>query len=375
MRKAEEMDKMLRAYLAAVAAQLPHDRREDIVAELEDEILARAEARSRAIGRPLAGAEFEILLREVGHPLVVAARYGDGPQGITGPDLYPWWLFAVKMALSAVVLLAVLGLVFRVVMDDADVVQAAARAVHQGITGGLMAVGAVTAVVWGLERQPRKPQFLTQWRVADLGMVQWSGLWNEQGLRHLFAHGTVGTGPQGPAQDRGTHNGFSPAAGAAASAVWMTVVLAWWLGLFSPGVDFIPAGDAGTPALLRQVHQQLYGPVAILLGARIMFDTARVLTRSPVRFTAAGDAVFAVTHLGLLSWFWVASPLSPLIRADSLPELLLRMSGTRWQQAPLEALLTAVFVAVVIAEVVGLVGAVLRLATGRDRRQPQVQAT
>ena len=67
------MDLMER-YLNAVAAQLPKDVREDIVAELRDEIMGRLEALEARLGRPATDDEVETLLREVGHPLSVAAR-------------------------------------------------------------------------------------------------------------------------------------------------------------------------------------------------------------------------------------------------------------------------------------------------------------
>ena len=64
-------------YLKAVAAQLPAEERDDIVAELRDLILSRFEAREEELGRPLTEAEQLEILREVGHPL---------QRGQT-----PWW--------------------------------------------------------------------------------------------------------------------------------------------------------------------------------------------------------------------------------------------------------------------------------------------
>ena len=68
-------------YLNAVAAQLPQDERADIIAELRDLILSRFEAREEELGRALTDDEKEAILHEIGHPLVVAARYRKGPDG------------------------------------------------------------------------------------------------------------------------------------------------------------------------------------------------------------------------------------------------------------------------------------------------------
>ena len=83
---------LVERYLKAVAAQLPKDNRDDIVAELRDEIMGRLEALEARLGRVPTDDEVEALLREVGHPLTVAARYRPGPHALIGPELYPWWI-------------------------------------------------------------------------------------------------------------------------------------------------------------------------------------------------------------------------------------------------------------------------------------------
>src|SRR5579875_1893492 len=93
-------------YLHFVALLLPRAQREDIVAELRDTILTRIEAREAELGRKLTPDETEQVLREIGHPLLVAARYREGPQHLVGPALYPYWAFAVKLALTIVAALA-----------------------------------------------------------------------------------------------------------------------------------------------------------------------------------------------------------------------------------------------------------------------------
>ena len=59
------------------------------VAELRDLILSRFEAKEEELGRALTGDEQEAILREIGHPLVVAARYRKGPDSLVGPELFP----------------------------------------------------------------------------------------------------------------------------------------------------------------------------------------------------------------------------------------------------------------------------------------------
>ena len=65
---------LIEEYLKAVAVLLPRSQRDDIVAELRDMILTRVEAREADLGRSLKPDEVEAVLREIGHPLVVAAK-------------------------------------------------------------------------------------------------------------------------------------------------------------------------------------------------------------------------------------------------------------------------------------------------------------
>ena len=108
-------------YLKAVAAQLPKATRDDITAELKDAIQTRMEDREEALGRPLTEADEEAVLRETGHPLIVAAQYGSGPHHVVGPELYPWWMFGVKVGLSLMVLITGIGVAVRVLSGNAEV--------------------------------------------------------------------------------------------------------------------------------------------------------------------------------------------------------------------------------------------------------------
>ena len=60
-------------YLTAIRWNLPRgSNADDILAELRDVIANRIEEREDALGRPLDEKEVGALLREFGHPLVVA---------------------------------------------------------------------------------------------------------------------------------------------------------------------------------------------------------------------------------------------------------------------------------------------------------------
>jgi hypothetical protein len=62
-------------YLQSVKSALPKRQQEDVVRELTDEVLSRVEEKEDALGRPLSDDEQVALLKEFGHPWLLASRY------------------------------------------------------------------------------------------------------------------------------------------------------------------------------------------------------------------------------------------------------------------------------------------------------------
>src|SRR5918995_1856727 len=109
---------MLDRYLQAVKFFLPGEQQDDIVRELSENLIARMEDREAELGRPLDEAEKAAILREHGHPMLVAGRYRR-PQHLIGPTLFPLYVFALKMGLGVALLVtAVLALVSAALHGD-----------------------------------------------------------------------------------------------------------------------------------------------------------------------------------------------------------------------------------------------------------------
>jgi hypothetical protein len=85
-------------YLHAVRIWLPADKREDILAELSEDLASQIEERSGALGRPLNQDEIAALLKQRGHPRVVACHYLPH-QHLIGPAFYPIYRLVLRMAL------------------------------------------------------------------------------------------------------------------------------------------------------------------------------------------------------------------------------------------------------------------------------------
>jgi hypothetical protein len=93
------MTPLIERYLQNVRLSLPGARREDIVRELAEDIRSQVADREEELGRALTEDEQESVLKQFGHPLALATRYG--PQRhVIGPALFPVYWMTLKIALG-----------------------------------------------------------------------------------------------------------------------------------------------------------------------------------------------------------------------------------------------------------------------------------
>jgi hypothetical protein len=96
-------------YLHAVRGFLPKRDQDDIVKELAEDIRSQIDDRETELGRPLTKIELEAFLKQMGHPMLLAARFQ--PQRyLVGPAMFPFYqrtlIIALGVALMANVVLA-----------------------------------------------------------------------------------------------------------------------------------------------------------------------------------------------------------------------------------------------------------------------------
>ena len=98
MTKQELLDR----YVDAVKALLPPDKMDDIAAEIDANLQSLMEDRALALGRPLRLQELSAILKQHGHPRVLASRYGDRPgRGLIGPELFPFYWGTLRACSSS----------------------------------------------------------------------------------------------------------------------------------------------------------------------------------------------------------------------------------------------------------------------------------
>jgi hypothetical protein len=90
---------LLERYLHAVRGHLPAAERDDIVAELDADLRAKFEERQQALGRPLTEDDEAELLAPYGRPMLLAARY-KRRQYLIGPEVFPFYVTTLKIALA-----------------------------------------------------------------------------------------------------------------------------------------------------------------------------------------------------------------------------------------------------------------------------------
>jgi len=118
---------LIERYLAAIARRLPADKADDIVAEIRDDLLTRIEAREDKAGRPLGKSEISDLIKEMGHPLLVASRYRP-QQYLVGPDAFPFFVATLRIVAMFLAVAFAVTAASRVAFGHADIARAVAQA-------------------------------------------------------------------------------------------------------------------------------------------------------------------------------------------------------------------------------------------------------
>jgi hypothetical protein len=87
---------LIERYLEAVKFGLPKRQKDDIIAELSEDIYSQIEERETALGRKLNEAEVEEILKQRGHPLLVANRFLP-QESLIGPVFFLIYRFVLKI--------------------------------------------------------------------------------------------------------------------------------------------------------------------------------------------------------------------------------------------------------------------------------------
>lgn len=264
-------------YLTAIRWNLTGGARgfgaDDIIAELRDVIASRIEDREEALDRPLTRDETSALLRDFGHPLVVAARYGS-VQHLIGPETFPFYLFALKVVLAICALVVVVVTAAHIVFSPGD----AGKALVQGINDARISLfvnfGVITLIFAVIERTGWLTTYLQRWSPEKLPDL------SELKLKPKKAW----------------ERGFEVAAG--------FVFLAWWGGLIHiPSFYSTANGIRIEPAPVWTVY---YWPIFALIAARLVENLINWLRPRWRLVRAVLSVAVAVAGVALLAQIYRA---------------------------------------------------------------------
>jgi len=374
---------VIERYLEAVAAQLSVEDREDIVAELRDLILSRIEAREEELGRALSDEEKEAILHEIGHPLIVAARYRKGPDSLIGPELFPYWLFGAKAGLIVIAAVQVLGLMVHVLGAPADFGRAISQGFHGFFSGALTLLGALTLAGAIMEHYDIKPAWLTKWRVRDLSAfgladpAKWgaSMAGTEKAKAEWLSRGMKGAG----AKAQGAR-----VADALWSIVFSGVFLLWWMGVIRfDGLSQFMLRSGEVAVAAAPVWSTLYGVILAWVIAGLVVDAVTVARGGADRVTwvlripLAGAGIWIAWRLFEAGWWFTLTQGEQVAKVTGGPadrigtELLqaLRLEGRGLEETAvtLGAVLSWVLVIAMIGYGFSIAQNLWRIATARSR--------
>jgi hypothetical protein len=166
-------------YLQAVKFWLPKEQKQDIIAELSEDLRSRIEEEETELQRKLNESEVEAILKQLGRPVLVANRYLPR-EHLIGPVLFPIYKFVLKIAVPGYLgpwLLAWIGTMSFNPAYRAEHSQRGLIGIIGSVWGPLwttafVVIGVVTIVFAVLERVQAKSGILEDWNPRKLPPVR-----------------------------------------------------------------------------------------------------------------------------------------------------------------------------------------------------------
>ncbi|HEY2612993.1 MAG TPA: hypothetical protein VGI94_19445, partial [Reyranella sp.] len=280
-------------YLESVRLLLPLDQRDDITAELRDILMTRREEKADALGRALTRQEDEALLKDFGHPLAVAGRYGP-QQYLIGPELYPIFMFVLRLVLACVIGGGIIAGLTQGVIVRAPPHTAIRTAFETIWTGGFVSVGVVTVIFALLQRQPVRAKMFGDWSPS-------------RDLPHITAR---------PHRRPRWYDHV-------AAIVVQSIFMLWWSGWARFEPTSIISDEAELKIVFAPIWHALYWPVLGLSAAIIVVNALKLVASRRQRLTRVADMAlqggwlaFVAWLLGVPRWFTVTG--APAKSAASL---------------------------------------------------------
>jgi hypothetical protein len=277
---------LLDRYLNFIRFLLPRGKQQDIIDELSEDLHAQIADKETELGRPLNSAELEALLKQCGHPLLVAGRYIPQQQ-LIGQPFFPLYMFGLKVVQWVLLpLMLVVGAFLALFRTQPFI--ALIGSVGDAFASAIYVVGLLTVAFAVLERLQVKLHFLEDWKPSKLPKLP--------------------VIPD-PAQ--------IPRSASFGGFIGLLVFVLWWAGLLRfpelPHVHF-----------MQVLPEGFFWPVLLLAAAEMGLHLVNLLlpwwTRKRAGFRLALDLA-ALTLIAALTttWPWFGVRVDASLRSDLVP--------------------------------------------------------
>jgi len=298
---------LLDQYLKSIRSCLPAGQRDDIVNELSENIHSQIEDKESELGRPLNEAEVRAILRQLGHPLVVASRYRQDQRSVAfgrqwiGPVLFPFYIkvLSFNLGITGIVILIVLAALFAS-GHSVTVVNTLSALLYQF----LIQFGVITLI----------------FTIADRHWTKFADRWDPQGLKHpwhpAFGMETAWKGARSSAPEPRQVSQFDSVAQFVALGVaigWLRVIQASPFMILGPAAAFIQPAP---------VWHQFYWPVVLWALAGMAQAGVNLIRPDWVRFRSVFRIVNGLAWMTILLFLlragnWVVLADRPGVSTES----------------------------------------------------------
>jgi hypothetical protein len=166
---------LINRYLQAVKFWLPTKQKQDIIAELSEDIRSQIEDRESELGRRLNESEIAAILKQRGRPVLVANRFLP-QEHLIGPVLFPIYIFVLKIVTAFYMVPWILAWIGLAVSRAAHSGQSLIASVGSFWTAfwpmAFFMIGGITTVFAILERVEAKSRCLEEWDPRKLPPVR-----------------------------------------------------------------------------------------------------------------------------------------------------------------------------------------------------------
>jgi hypothetical protein len=169
---------LLERYLQAVKFWLPREQKEDIIAELSEDIHSQIDEKEAEFGRKLNEVELEVILKQRGRPILVANRYLP-QESLIGPVLFPIYRLVLKIVMLCYVVPWTATWIALLIFNSGYAAKFVRHSWFEAFgylwaslwSNTFLAAGIVTLIFAILERVHRKTHFLEEWNPRKLPPV------------------------------------------------------------------------------------------------------------------------------------------------------------------------------------------------------------